>query len=88
MSNQPIAKSLGFIKDLKIFVHGIPYIVTFIVINNNILNSNYSIFLGRPWLKNPKISHDWGTNVVTIQGIGIVKTIHVTKKLGVQTKKP
>jgi hypothetical protein len=34
------------------------------------------------------VSHDWGTNIVTIQGTSIVRTIHVMKKLGVQTKRP
>jgi hypothetical protein len=46
------------------------------------------MLLGCPWLKDVKVSHDWGTNIVTIQGTSIVRTIHVTKKLGVQTKKP
>jgi hypothetical protein len=32
MADQTIAKSLGLIKDLKILVHGIPYVITFIVI--------------------------------------------------------
>ncbi len=35
--DQTIAKPLGLIGDLKIFVHGIPYTITFIVINNNVL---------------------------------------------------
>ncbi len=35
-----------------------------------------------------KVSHDWGNNIVTIQGIGIVRTIPITKKLGGQTKRP
>jgi hypothetical protein len=66
MADQTIAKPLGLIRDLKIFDHGIPYMVTFIVINNNVLNSNYSMLLGRPWLRNAKVSHNWGTNIVTI----------------------
>jgi len=45
------------------------------------------MLLGRPWLRDAKVSHDWGTNIVTIQEIGTVKTIPVTKKLGVQTKR-
>jgi hypothetical protein len=28
MANQTIAKPLGLIKDLKIIIHGIPYVVT------------------------------------------------------------
>jgi hypothetical protein len=58
MANQTIAKPLGLIKNLKIFVHGIPYIVTFIVINSNVLDSNYSILFGCPWLTDAKVSHD------------------------------
>jgi hypothetical protein len=38
IANQTIAKPFGLIKDLKIFVHGIPYNITFIVINNNVLD--------------------------------------------------
>jgi hypothetical protein len=56
MLDQIIAKLVGFIKDLKIFVHGIPCIVTFTIINNNVLDSNYSMLLGCPWLTNAKVS--------------------------------
>ncbi len=87
MVDQTIAKPLGFIRDLKIFIHAIPYIVTFIVINNNVLDFNYSMLLGCPWLKDVKVFHNWGTNIVTIQGTNIVRTILVIKKLGVQTKR-
>ncbi len=88
MAYQTITKPLGLIKDLKIFVYGIPYIATFNVINSNVLYSSYSMLLGCPWLKNAKVSHDWGTNIVTIQRTGTMRTIPVTKKLGIQTKRP
>jgi hypothetical protein len=88
MANQTIAKPLGLIKDLKIFVHGILFIVTFTVINSNVLDSNYSMLFGRPWLRDAKVSHDWGINIITIRGIDTIKTIPVTKKLGIQTKRP
>jgi hypothetical protein len=58
MANQTIAKPLGLIKDLKIVVHGIPYVVTFTVIHSSVLDSNHSMLLGRPWLKDVKVSHD------------------------------
>ncbi len=44
------------------------------------------MLLGRPWLKDAKVSHNYGTNTITIQGISIVRTILVTKKLNIQTK--
>ncbi len=66
MGNETITKPLGLIKDLKIIVHGIPYVVTFIVIHNIVLDSDYLILLGHPWLKDVKVSHDWGNNIITI----------------------
>jgi hypothetical protein len=30
--------------------------------------------------------HDWGNNVIIVQGNGIIKTILVNKKLGVEIK--
>jgi len=58
MENQIIAKPLNLVKDLKIFVHEIPYTITFIVININVLHFNYLMLLRCPWLKDAKISHD------------------------------
>jgi len=58
MLDQTIAKALGLIRDLKIFVHGIPYTVTFTVINSNVLDYSYSMLLGRPWLRDAKVSHN------------------------------
>ncbi len=88
MVNQAIAKPFGLIKNMKIFVHQIPYTSTFIVINNNVLDSSYSMLLGCPWLRDTKVSHNWGTNTITIQGKSTVRRIPITKKLGVQTKRP
>jgi hypothetical protein len=41
--DQTIAKPFNFIRDLKIFVHGIPYTITFIVINSSVLDYSYSM---------------------------------------------
>jgi hypothetical protein len=88
MAYQTIAKLLSLIKDLKILVHGIPYAVTLTIIQNSVLDSNYFILLGHPWLTDVKVSHDWDNNIIIIQGINIVRTIRVTKKLGAPTKRP
>jgi hypothetical protein len=48
MVDQTIAKTLSLMKDLKILVHGIPYVVTFIVIHNSVLNFSYFMLLGHP----------------------------------------
>jgi hypothetical protein len=35
-----------------------------------------------------KVAHDWGSNIVTIQGNGTVRTITATKHLGGEVRKP
>ncbi len=87
MANQTTIKHVGLIKDLKIYVHGIPYIIMFIVFQNNVVYYNYSMLLGRPWLRDAKVAHDWGSNIVTIQGNGTVRIIIVTKHLGREIKR-
>jgi len=88
MADQTILKPLGLIKDLKILVHGILYVITFTVIQNSVPNFSYFILLGRPWLRDAKMFHDWGNNTITIQGMGTIRTIFVTKKLKTPTKHP
>jgi len=88
MADQTTTKPVGLIKDLKIYVHGIPYITTFTIFQNNVINYNYySMLLGKPWLKDAKMAHDWGNNIVTIQGNQIVKTIVITKHLGGEVRR-
>jgi hypothetical protein len=88
MGDQNMIKPLGNIKKLKIHIHGIPYITTFIVLKNSVVDSSYFMLLGKPWLRFTKVTHDWGNNVIIVQGNGIVRTIYVNKKLGVEMKRP
>jgi hypothetical protein len=44
--------------------------------------------LGRPWFKDAKVSHDWGNNVIIVEGYGTIITISINKKLGVETRRP
>jgi hypothetical protein len=46
------------------------------------------MLLGKPWLKDTKVSHDWGTNFIIIESNGIVITIVVIDKLNKTTRKP
>jgi hypothetical protein len=85
MANQIVTKPKGLIKDLKIFVHGI-CMITFIVIQSNVLDSNYYMLLSHPWFKDVKIFHGWGSNTIIIKGINTIKAIPITKKLGIYIK--
>jgi hypothetical protein len=58
MVNQSIVKPLVLIKNIKIFVHGIPYVITFIVVHSSVSDFKYFMLLGHPWPKGVKVSHD------------------------------
>ncbi len=88
MVDRTTIKPRGFICDLKIYVHGIPYIITLNVLQNNVININYSMLLGKAWLRDAKVAHDWGNNIVTIQRNGMIRTIVVAKHLRTKVKRP
>jgi len=88
MPYRTTTKLVGLIRNMKIYVHGIPYIIAFIILQNNVVDSSYSMLLGRPWLRDVKMAHDWGSNIVIIQGNGTIRTIIVTKHLGSEIRKP
>ncbi len=66
MVDQFITKPIGLIRDLKIHVHDIPYVTTFNVLQNSVVDISYSMLLRRPWLRDVKVTHNWGNNTVTI----------------------
>jgi hypothetical protein len=88
MADQSMTTPLGIIKNLKIHIHDIPYITMFIVLKNSVVDSSYSMLLGRPWFRDANVTHDWGNNVIIVQGNGTIKTILVNRKLGAKTRKP
>jgi hypothetical protein len=88
MANQSTTKPLGIIINLKIHIHGIPYIDIYTMLKTSVVDSNYSMLLGRPWLKVAKVTNDWVNNVINVQGNEIIRTRSINRKLGVETKSP
>jgi len=56
--DQSMIRPLGIIKNLRIHIHGIPYVATFIVLQKTLVDSSYSMLLRRPWFRNAKVTHD------------------------------
>ena len=88
MANGTIAKPTGLLQDVKIHIHGIPYIVTLTVIDCQTIKSDYSMLLGRPWLRNAKVIHDWANDQVQIMENGTVKTVKINRQLGYEAVTP
>jgi hypothetical protein len=45
------------------------------------------MLLGKPWLRDVKVAHDWGNNMIAIQGNGTFQTIAVNRHLGINLKR-
>jgi hypothetical protein len=88
MANQSTTRPLGIIRNLKIHIHGIPYVATITILQNSVVDSNYFMLLGRPWVKDAKVTHDCGNDVIIVQINGTIKTISINKKLGAKTRRP
>jgi hypothetical protein len=60
---------------------------TITILQNNVVDSNYFMLLERPWLRDAKVTHDWGNNVIIVQNNQKIRIILVNKKLGVETRR-
>jgi hypothetical protein len=58
MLDQTTTQLMGLIHDLQIYIHNIPCVITFVILQNNVVDSNYSMLLVRLWLKDTKVEHD------------------------------
>ncbi len=88
MADQTTTKSMGLIRNLKIYVHNVPYITLFTMLQNSVVDFSYSMLLGRPWLKDAKVAQDLGNNIVNIQRNETIRTITVTKHLRGEVRRP
>ena len=88
MANGTIAKPTGLLRDVKIHIHGIPYIVILTVIDCQTIKLDYSMLLGRPWLRNAKVIYDWANDQVQIMGNGTVKTVKINRQLRYEAVTP
>ena len=48
MADQAVVEPVGLIRNVRIHIHGIPYIISLTVIRNKEVNEAYSMLLGRP----------------------------------------
>jgi hypothetical protein len=69
MVDQTTTKPVGLIRDLKIYVHNILYITTFIILKNNVVDSSYPMLLGRLWLRDAKVAHVGGITLLPYKGM-------------------
>jgi hypothetical protein len=58
MADQNMTRPLGIIINLKTHIHDSPYIATFTVLKNSVVDFSYFMLLGRPLLRDAKVIHD------------------------------
>ncbi len=67
MANVTNAKPIGMLKDLKLKVLGHKVRHTFIVMDFSKHPMSYEMILGRPFMRDAKMVHDWSKNHVYLR---------------------
>ena len=67
MADQRRLQPLGILKDQRITISGLHFIVNFVVLRMQAKEISYPMLLGRPWFKTAKVRQDWGENIVMIR---------------------
>ena len=58
----------GLIKHAKVKVGGMDYLVNLVVITMQTLTpDSYQVLLGRPWLRDAKVKHDWNRDRISLK---------------------
>jgi len=81
MANQRKVQPIGLIKNLKINLVRCEYKISIIVLNMGNETEIYSMFLGRPWLKQAKVNHNWGDSTLTIIAGERIMAMSTIKKI-------
>jgi hypothetical protein len=58
MVDHNMIRCLRIIKILRIHIHGIPYVATFTILKNNVVDLSYFVLLGIHWFRDAKVTHD------------------------------
>lgn len=69
MAIQMVVEQVGMIQNVRIYIHGIFYLITLTVIKNKEVNETYSMLLDCPWLIDGKVNHVLNINMVTIRAM-------------------
>lgn len=79
MADQRKVMPKGIMRDVRLDVGGIMIRAMLIVIDMVSCEGNYSLLLGRPWLKQAQAQHDWPFNKLALTQ-GESKVERVTQK--------
>jgi len=66
MVDQQRVQPMGIFKNLLIRIFGLEFFIIARVLRMEGLNNEYSMLLGRPWLQQSKVHHDWNTNLFSL----------------------
>ena len=67
MADQRRVRPLGLLKGVVIDVAGIQFVMSFVVLCMEDSIAEYNLLLGRPWLRQAKVRHNWEHNVMSIR---------------------
>jgi hypothetical protein len=85
MVDQQKVQPMGLLRNLKIDLACCAYKILVIVLKDGKWSETYSMFLGRPWLKQIKAHHNWGDNTLTIISGNKIVTLSTIKHMNIKS---
>ena len=67
MADQRRFQPVGLLKGVVIDVAGLTFSVALVVLSIAEAADDYSIILGRPWLRQARVKHNWDSNQLTVR---------------------
>jgi len=64
MADGTLVQPIGLLRDIKIHIHGIPYTIVLTVMSCQDVKSAYTILLGRLWLRDARVIHNWANDYI------------------------
>lgn len=75
MAHNTLVQPIGLLREVKIHIQGIFYMVIPTIISFKNVNLAYTLLLDKPWLQDAHVIHDWTNNHIQIMGIGTIRIV-------------
>jgi len=85
MANQQNVQPMGLFQNLKIDLAYCVYKISVIILKMENEVETYSMLVGRPWLKQANVHHNWGDNTLTIISENKIMMLNMIKHVNIKS---
>ncbi|KAH7440577.1 hypothetical protein KP509_03G000200 [Ceratopteris richardii] len=81
LADESRVKPLGIVEKVPVEMDGLTFFLDFVVLNLPLVNGDFPLLIGRPWLRHIQAMHDWENDTILVNMPGKVqKQVHLDPK--------